>query len=312
VLDADRFAEVRDADLVRFPQRRFLSRWEISEELHQWAGPDDLRRWLEHIERRTPELDHTVWTLPVDEPARARFAAFNEAVLLNLFGEPVPAHGKLDFYDMTDWVFMEGYPRPAERCERILDFGAGFGRQAALWLTLEPRPTYVAVDSIELPYLAQSHFLAASGHPVVEYMAEPDAFEVDAGGRAYHVPGWRHDLLPSGFFDLAICVQVLAEIREDVLMHALRMFRRVLRPGGRLYVRDHPEWKPGHKQDTDRLLLGLGFAAEFTPGLTDRVDCHGLPRVYRLVERPAPSGRERALAPLHSVRRVVRGWRYMR
>jgi SAM-dependent methyltransferase len=310
VLDAARFAQVQSADLVRFPERQFLCRWELTEELHRWSGPTDIRRWLDHIQGTRPELDHCAWTLPADREALTRFAAFNGAVLGKLFGNDAPPHDRLDFYDMTDWVFIAGYPRPVDRLERVLDFGAGFSRQAALWLTLDPSPTYVAVDSIELPYLAQHAFLAATGHPLVEYMEEPGPFAVRADRQAYHLPGWRHDLLLDGFFDLVVCVQVLPELREDVLMHSIRTFRRVLRPGGRLYVRDHPDWKPGNKQDIDARLTGLGFVAEFTPVLRDRLDCHGVPRVYRLARRPTRSLHDLALEPMRGARRVVRRLRY--
>jgi SAM-dependent methyltransferase len=312
VLDPKRFAEIQAADLAKFPDRRFLCRWEISQELHSWTGPADLRRWLDHIESRSSKLDHAAWRLAVDEAALERARSFNEAVLSRIFGVDAPAHDTLDLYDMTDWVFIEGYPRPAERLERVLDFGAGFGRQAAVWLTLGSPMTYVAVDSIELPYLAQSMFLSATEHALVEYMGDTSGFNLDADGRAYHLPGWRHDLLHDDFFDLVLCVQVLPELREDVLIHSLRTFKRVLRQGGRLYVRDHPDWQPAHKQNTERLLARLGFKPEFTPRLRDRVDCHGVPRVYQLADGVRTSAPSRARTFVKSCRRVWRRLRYLR
>ena len=83
-----------------------------------------------------------------------------KAVLKRVFGQRHVAHEKLDFYNMTDWVLQHAYPRPVdERLERVLDFGAGFGRQAALWLGQAKRTTYVAMDAVELPYVAQSTYL---------------------------------------------------------------------------------------------------------------------------------------------------------
>jgi SAM-dependent methyltransferase len=317
----ERFQAARERDLGRTPERRFLCRWAISEEFHSWTGIEDIRRWLGHIENITEELDHTRWLLPIGEPENELLSVskrFNDTVFRNLFGESPPDHRALDFYNMTDWVLQHAYPRPSdERLERVLDFGAGFGRQAALWLSKQDRTTYVAIDAVELPYLAQLHYLASAPFPFHDYLHQSDSFEVrpTEESTAFHLPSWRFDLLPPGFFDMVICVQVLPEVTEDVLFHSLSVFRRALRPGGYLYIRQHGSpWRPGHKQDVEELLPRFGFQLEFAPRWRDREDVHGLPQVWRLASRVGdqPLLRDRARRAAQTVRKQMRRYRYTR
>ena len=321
-----RFQECREQDLRATPERRFLCRWEITRELHCWTGISDILRWISHIEIQSADLAHTSWTLPYGAPELSlveRSAAFNNVVFKELFGKQQVLHRNLDFYNMTDWVLQHAYPRPVDdRLERILDFGAGFGRQAALWLTSEKPTTYVAMDAVELPYVAQTHYLSNSKFPLVEYLDDPGHFRIAEDGataRAFHLPAWRYDLLPSDFFDMIACVQVLPEIREDVLFHSLGLFRRILRPGGYLYIRDQaPQdtwrpgaWMPGHAQIVPALLPSFGFRCEFAPQWRDGNDVHGLPQVWRRVDGPCPTPptvRHR----LKAVQRLIRRVRYSR
>jgi SAM-dependent methyltransferase len=302
----DQFRAVRDADLRRTPERAALCRWEVRQLPRVWRGPEDLTGWIGHIETETVEVAHTRWALPTGPAQQALVSAscrFNEAVLSRLFGSQRVEHERLDFYNMTDWMLQHAYPRPeGDRLERVLDFGAGFGRQAALWLSVREGTTYVATDAVELPYVCQNQYLGSSPYPFVEYLADPARFEIGEvrQSTAFHLPAWRFDLLPAGFFDMVLCVQVLPELREDVLFHSLATFHRVLREGGYLYIRDHGDaWRPAHKQSLPELLPGLGFELEFAPRWRDRHDVHGLPQIWR--RRAAGSAPRRSL-----VKRAVR------
>ena len=321
-----RFQECRERDLRANPERSSLCRWEVMPELHRWTGTSDILRWISHIEIQTADRAHTRWTLPYGAAERSlveRSAAFNNVVLKRLFGEQQVAHDNLDFYNMTDWVLQHAYPRPVDdRLEHVLDFGAGFGRLAALWLTSDKPTTYVAIDAVELPYLAQAHYLSGSNFPLIEYLDDPDHFSITDGtaAQAFHLPAWRYDLLPSDFFDMVCCVQVLPEIREDVLFHSLALFRRILRPGGYLYIRDHaPQdtwrpgaWMPGHTHIVPDLLPSFGFRCEFAPQWRDRHDVHGLPQIWRRVDSPrlTPPTVRRLLKAAQRMIWRVRYWRY--
>ena len=297
---ASRFAQVRAADLRRFPERAFLCRWAFNQEYHASRDVQDILAWVAHIEMQAPGFDHAAWSLPVGPAERHLIdvsAAFNDGVFARLFGPDARniQHQRLDFYNMSDWVLQHAYPRPLpERLERVLDFGAGFGRQAALWLSLGSRNTYVALDAIESMYVAQTHYLGSAPFPLLEYLDAPGTFAIEDAGRpaSFHVPGGRFDLLPTGFFDMVLCVQVLPEIHESVLFHSLSLFRRVLRDGGYLYVRDHgPAWMPGHQQLVPEILPRFGFVLEFCPRWRDTQDLHGLPQIWRKVESGTPGPR---------------------
>ena len=94
---------------------------------------------------------------------------------------------------------------------------------------------------------------------------------------------WRFDLVPDASVDLACAVQVLRELPASTVQFALDHLRRVVRPGGALYVRDHVEGHDLTGLPTDDLIAEHGFALEFAPQVRDRLDLHGLPRLWRRV-----------------------------
>ena len=162
----------------------------------------------------------------------------------------------------------------------MLDFGAGFGRQANLFYGLDRTRQYVAVDAVPYAYTLQQHYLRSLNPALVEYIDDPDGF-VLAGPGLYHVPTWRHDLLPSNHFDLIIAVQVLAELSEKLATFAIDLFHRVLAPTGRLYIRDHAE--SGFGPSCANYILGLeeaGFRLDYRLDARDGIDVHGVPRCY--------------------------------
>jgi hypothetical protein len=83
---------------------------------------------------------------------------------------------------------------------------------------------------------------------------------------------------------MVCCVQVLKELPRRLVVHVLQEFARILRPGGSIYIRDallhhHPNMLP-----IDDLLLAQGFLPEFTPRVRDRVQIHGVPRIWRKID----------------------------
>jgi SAM-dependent methyltransferase len=143
----------------------------------------------------------------------------------------------VDEYNAVDFLLQILYPVPERmRPKRVLDFGAGYGRQMNLWSGVHDL-SYVAVDAIELPYTLQSFYLSQFDLPVYEYV---NGWRGNVGGKPgiYHLPTWRIDLLPDAFFDLVICTQVLQEIPATMVQRSIQTFRRCLKTGGALYIRD--------------------------------------------------------------------------
>lgn len=190
--------------------------------------------------------------------------------------------GALALYNAQDMVFARYEHLPERLRPRVvLDFGAGHGRQANLWSgASDDLETFIAVDAVPGPYLTQRLYYRALGLDLNDYLDMPDEkFSLVSGReKVNHLPSWRMDLIPENSVDLIIAVQVLRELTPEFLIFALRQFKRILRQGGSLYIRDHIGFHNVNGTDQDRILHSLGFLPEWQPNWRDQVDVHGVPR----------------------------------
>jgi SAM-dependent methyltransferase len=306
MLRAEQFRQQQQADFRRreLRRRQWLARWEISGKYHRWGGPADLLRWFTWIKP-------CVHYLQAEQlgPLIALSGAKHRKMLAAVDPAASYIFGHVDEYNAVDYRFQNFYPVPSrQRVSRVLDFGAGMGRQVNLWSQLHSGLVYVAVDAIEMSYCLQNFYFGFFDLPLQEYMDDPEKFAIGEAPAIYHLPTWRVDLLPEAFFDLVICVQVLPEINARLLRHMLGLFRRVLKPGGALYIRDHDlAWQPAHHADVNRLLSEMGFALEFRPYVADShyalynghrfpPDVHGVPRLWRKADPSYPPNRPPGIA----------------
>ena len=173
------------------------------------------------------------------------------------------------------------------RPRTVLDLGPGNGRLANAFLHGDaPVDTVIAVEGIAGPYLTQRAYYTGLGLQVADYLDtdEPAAFDVAAAARSndvVHLPTWRLDLVPDASVDLVCAVQVLKELPAATVHFVLEHLGRIVRPSGAVYVRDHLAGHDLTGLPTDDLLVARGFALEFAPQVRDRVDLHGLPRLFR-------------------------------
>ena len=139
------------------------------------------------------------------------------------------------------------------------------------------------MDAILKSYCLQHLYYSHLNLPLYDYIVDTKNFKMTTDKKGiYHLPTWRADLLPDSFFDAVICVQVLPEINEKLVLHMASVFRRILKPGGMLYIRDHDQkWKPTHNMDLNMYLQKNGFVLEFRPHIKDGVDIQGIPRIWR-------------------------------
>lgn len=285
----EEFSRIRERDLASAgAAANWIARWDYGKEYQQYHGPDDLIRWFEWYE---PYIHY----LPPEQigPLADLSEARNCKILGRIYsGEYRFRH--VDEYNATDYIFQHLYPVPNRmQVRRILDFGPGFGRQVNLWSALHPDLIYVGLEAIELPYCLQTYYYAHFGCPFDEYLFNSEQFHIREDAGIYHLPTWKAELLPDGFFDLVICVQVLQELPEELARHMLQVFRRVLKPGGALYIRDHGNaTRSIHRLDIAKWLGANGFVLEFAPYVVDThyaiqeghgfpPDIHGLPRIWR-------------------------------
>lgn len=195
----------------------------------------------------------------------------------------------MDIRNAEDYRFQDLYPRPPRwQTRRVLDFHPGCGRQVNIWCQEVPGLVYCAMESDEAAYIAQAeYFRRANVLPVHDYMVDPRDFALSERAGIHHVPTWRFDLLPPGFFDMIMCVDVLPHLAPRLLRHMLPLFHRCLATGGGLYIRDDADAPFDH--DLDRSLTQLGFVLEFRPYLFPGEDIHGLPRLWRKVDPRRPA-----------------------
>lgn len=241
---------------------------------------DDMVRWIDGIPYR-----NFIEGRQFDELSAASVEADTRA--FERLGLD-PAARKLDaigIYNAQDFVLQTPRPVPPRLRPRVvLDFGAGHGRQANLWLQKSHSlQTFIAMDAIAGPYLTQRMYFRALGHELSDYIDNPGKrLKLTRGkGIVHHLPSWRLDLIEDESVDLIIAVQVLRELTARFLVFALRHMVRVLRPGGMLYIRDHTGFHNVNGVDQARLLQSFGMMLEWHPMWRDGDDLHGIPRHWR-------------------------------
>jgi SAM-dependent methyltransferase len=182
-----------------------------------------------------------------------------------------------------DFLIPSMYPVPERyKVKNVLDFGAGYGRQANLW-SRDNENIYVGMDAIPTSYCLQHLYYSNLEKPFYEYVTNLGDFRITNEKKGiYHLPTWRYDLLPDNFFDMVMTVQVLRELNSTLVSKMLTEFHRTLKPGGMLYIRDHHDtWKPSGKMDIDDFLRNNGYTLEFMPHIILGEDLHDVPRIWR-------------------------------
>lgn len=108
-------------------------------------------------------------------------------------------------------------------------------------------------------------------------------------------------------------MQVLQELTDPTIRYLLAEFRRIVRPGGLLYIRDKEFWIPAHTIRVGRALLADGWRLIFRYTGDEGTEIEGVPRLwvnagddtsryFRLAARL-----KRAFLPSYS--RSFRSWR---
>ena len=145
-----------------------------------------------------------------------------------------------------DWRMVRKY---IELPARILDFGAGSGRQCVSSFLHNPNNIYTAIDATLAAYtlqnlvfsfmdamLPEANFtdlldLEAAGLPY------PDISKANAGER-FHVPAWfEADPLPARFYDVIMACHVHNELSGSDFMRLINAVTKGLADDGFFYVR---------------------------------------------------------------------------
>lgn len=164
----------------------------------------------------------------------------------------------------------------------VLDFGAGYGRCINFLLYSDYHIQYTAIDAVPSSYLAQFLYLRSIAQykklTFYEFYSEEE-FEKNA--ILSHYPTWELDKIETGSHDLILCNHVLPELPEHVFRFVVEQIIRILKVGGKLYIRDHDlSWMPGHTFNIDEVLINNGFIKTYELFEIDQNTIHGIPRVY--------------------------------
>ncbi|MBI4329590.1 MAG: hypothetical protein HY685_06970 [Chloroflexi bacterium] len=287
MLRTEEFLKRRERDRLRMDPRLFaaMTRWEVSPEVHKFQGLDSVKELLSF----TANPSYAVWNPDLGWEIPEAYVRASEERHREVLGALFPeekqepyTYRHADFYNATDFFFQNIQGR---EITRVLDFGAGYGRQSLLWTKLRNPLVYVGMDAIEAPYLVQNAvYRHLSGIEFREYMDAPESFRIaatpSAGTVVYHVPTWRADLLPERFFDLIICSHILQELNERTVRWLIPLFTRTVRDEGALYIRDQEFWRPAHRLHVGKMLLAQGWRLAWRFAGEDRKDINGNPRLW--------------------------------
>jgi hypothetical protein len=137
------FRAIKARDLAEQPS--WTANWLYDRDYAIYKSPQDLIRWFEWF--RPEECAHY---LP--EERISVLSDESESHSRRILRPILSAEYKyrhVDEYNAVDFMLQNLYPVPPRmRPKRVLDFGAGYGRQMNLWSRVTD-PTYVAVDSVE-------------------------------------------------------------------------------------------------------------------------------------------------------------------
>lgn len=201
----------------------WLTTWEISQHYHKYHGPEDFIQWFGwSTKHKYPHYFPQEQITPLVDISHLYHQKLINRLSLKA---DVIDYRELSVYNAQDYLFQNLYPVPERlKINRILDFGAGFGRQANLWTQLRKDIVYVGMDAIEGPYCLQYLYYNHLDFPFYDYVFEKSVFLIKDEPGIYHLPTWRADILQKSFFDLVVCVQVLQELNARLVRNMIKVF----------------------------------------------------------------------------------------
>jgi len=216
-----------------------------------------------------------------DEALNASFK-ITKLVYKKLFNEELKNFTNLDYHNAQEYCMQNAYlmPKTFDR-KKILDIGAGFGRSLSVPSELIKDLLYCAVDIQKEQYFFQYLFYSCFKNlNFFEYFEDSKNFSITDTPGIYHLPTLKMNLLPSNFFDHVICTFVIGEIPIKLVKIFIKDIKRVLKPRGSLYIREHLG-RFYRKKVTLHNLLSKDFFCEFHPYLIDGKEVWGNHFIYR-------------------------------
>lgn len=300
------FEKVKNADLKKskLANADSLARWYFADLLtarnerlpmnfHGYDGPAHLEKffnWIRGFKYNDPFEGDTLSEKLIEESRK------NDVKVFEFYNLRVDKAAILQIarYNMQDFRFQRAYAVPERhKIRTLLDFGAGHGRIANLSFNANEQAIrkLIVVEAIPSTYFTQLAYYKGLGLKVWEYLdhwqdgVTPQVIS-DALQKydVVHLPTWMFDCIPEGCVDMVNCIQVLKELPGDLVPVVIKHFARVVHSCGALYIRDHIQFHNPNQMPIDTLIEAAGFKIEFAPHYKDRVDVHGVPRIWRKVD----------------------------
>ena len=251
----------------------FANAWET------YRNPEEMLIYLgihKTHEGQFPELLTELGPLSVDELDWARrYLEFFDRIGRLISTTALRPELQFDIAETAfDWRVVQQFVNlPA----RILDYGAGCGRQCVSAFLKNPNVVYTAIDSTLAAYTIQNlvfSFINAlrTDRGFTDFLDVQVAGEqypdisLASAGSIFHFPAWfDHAYLPERFYDLMFACHVHGELSREDFKRLVAVAGRCLATDGVLYVRSE-------------------LAIPFPKGYFESLDLHGQDIVVALAE----------------------------
>ncbi|MDP7425179.1 MAG: hypothetical protein QF394_07145 [Rhodospirillales bacterium] len=244
-----------------------------------YRSGEDLVRWFgihsTHIHQFQEIIEDLGYLTKTEWKFAEEFANFYDQLTRIFTTTGFRSDLKFDLAEtLFDWrVILKFVELPA----RILDFGAGGGRQNVSSFLHHRENQYTSVESTLNAYTVQNQVQAliniiAPEIQTVDFLDYqtsglkfPNIASTNQGG-CFHLPAWlTSDLLPEKFFDLILACHVHNELSQDDFMRLIALVSLGLSENGIFYIRSE---------------LGVYDTRDFM----DSVDLHGIDIVEELAK----------------------------
>ena len=195
---------------------------------------------------------------------------------------------------VQDYAAIRTWAKDLPREPRHLDVGPGLGANA-IYSTLGFNSYYISIEANPTSYDVQRQFLRTLTSDDEKFLdlVDCNSFGLSEGSikkelnstnhyRFKLLPSWNFSFLDDSSIDLASATWVLNEINQAGISWLLHQISRCLKIGGYFYIRDSHLRKPmRHSLDYDVALGEIGFEQVAILEVKNRINMHGIPRIYR-------------------------------